>query len=130
MSQETAHEWVAELYQEELYHFSCDTLVVIPKPWESLDQEERVTLENILKAVKVGLAGAQIIHEPHLTAAKLKQLDPRHAIVLGATLDNPVADGEIIAFGNTRVVRAAALEELDEKAKKVLWSALKKMYAL
>ena len=130
MSQETARNWVTELYQEDLYRFSCDTLVVIPKPWESLDQEERVTLENILKAVKVGLAGAQIIQEAHLTAAKLKQLEPRHAIVLGSTLDNPVADGEIIAFGNTRLVRAAALEELDDKAKKVLWSALKNMYVL
>ena len=130
MSQETAHEWIAELYQEELYRFSCDTLVVIPKPWESLEHEERVTLEKMLRAIKVGLAGAKIIHEPHLTAAKLKQLDPRHAIVLGATLDNPVVDGEIMAFGNTRLVWAAALDELDEGAKKVLWSALQKMFSL
>ena len=130
MSQETAHEWIAELYQEELYRFSCDTLVVIPKPWESLEQEEQVTLEKMLRAVKVGLAGAKIIHEPHLTAAKLTRLDPRHAIVLGATLDNPVVDGEIIAFGNARLVRAAPLDELDEGAKKVLWSALQKMFSL
>lgn len=130
MSMETAHEWIAELYQEELYRFSCDTLVVIPKPWEGLGQEEKDLLEKILKAVKVGLAGAQIIHEPHLTAAKLIQLGPRHALVLGATLDNPVADGEIIAIGNTRLVRAAALDELNDGAKKVLWSALRKMYSL
>lgn len=130
MSLERAHEWIAELYQEELYRFTGDTLVVITKPWETLGQGEKVVLDNILKAVKVGLAGAQIIHEPHLTAAKLQQLAPRHAIVFGAALDTPVTDGEIIAFGDTRLVRTAALDDLGEADKKILWAALKKMYAL
>lgn len=130
MSQETAHEWIAELYQEELYRFSCHTLVVIPKRWEDLEVEDKALLEKILDAIKVGMAGVQIIHEPNLTTARLNQLDPQYAIVLGATLDTPVADGEITVFGNTRLIRATALDKLDEAAKKVLWSALKKMYSL
>lgn len=130
MSMDAAQEWLEELYQEELYRFSCDTLVVIPESWEDLDQEDKLLLEKILRAVKVGLAGAHIIHEPHLTTARLAQLDPRHAIVLGATLDEPIADGEVVTLGNTSVVRAASLDKLDDGAKQVLWSALKKMYSL
>lgn len=127
---DTAHEWIAELYQEEIYHFSCDTLVVIPEPWQDLGLESKILLEKILKAVKVGLAGAQVIHEPHLTTAKLTQLNPRHAIVFGATMDGPITDGEIVSFGDTRLVRVARLDALGEGAKQMLWSALRKMYSL
>lgn len=130
MSTDDANEWIEELYQEELYRFSCHTLVVIPKPWEDLGMEDKVLLEKILRAVKVGLAGAQVIHTPHLTTARLAQLDPRHALVLGATFDEPVADGVVVTVGNTSLVRAAALDKLDDGSKQVLWAALKKMYSL
>ena len=130
MSMDAAHEWLEELYQEELYRFSCDTLVVIPKAWKDIEPEDKVVLEKMLRAVKVGLAGAHIIHEPHLTTARLAQLDPRRALVLVATFDEPIADGEVAILGNTSLVRAAPLDKLDDGAKQVLWSALKTMNSL
>lgn len=130
MSTDAAHEWIEELYEEELYRFSCHTLVVIPQAWEDIEQEDKVVLEKMLRAVKVGLAGAHIIHAPHLTTARLAQLDPRYAIVLGATMDEPIADGEVATLGNTSLVRAASLDKLDDTSKQVLWSALRKMYSL
>lgn len=127
---EPAREWIAELYQEELYVFSPGTVVVIPKPWEALTSEEKAVLERMLKAIKVGVAGAQIIHEASLTVARILQLEPRNIIVLGAALDIEAADGEIMEIGNTKLVRARALDQLDDPAKQVLWLALRKMYGV
>ena len=130
MNEPADYLWMEELYQEELFHLSCKTLVVVPEPWEKLTEADKSLLSKILSAVKVGLAGARIIAEPEFTRSMLRQLNPRCVIVFGSRLEPPLPPGEVHRIEEAKLVNAPRLDSLDEAGKKLLWPALKEMYSL
>ncbi|HLT82038.1 MAG TPA: hypothetical protein VKZ86_13505 [Cyclobacteriaceae bacterium] len=125
-----SEEWISALYPEEVYQLPPTTLVVLPVPWDELADKDRDMLRKLLHAVGAGMGRARIIHEPLVTAAMLKAIDPQYAIVFGVDVDPPVNDTEIVQFGRTSLIRTVAPDALVESLKRPLWEALQKMYSL
>jgi len=115
--------------EEEVYHFRSSVLIIINKPWSSIGEREQQLLEKILLAVRVSIAQVHILHLSNVTAQNLVNYNPDRVIVFGAdTEELPLYQS--IKKDSFSIVKADALEELDDARKKSLWVALKALFGI
>jgi hypothetical protein len=116
------------LYQEELYKIKPKVLVVIPRPWASLSQDEITLLGKILNAVKLSLSSVQIITRPEFAVTDVEIFQPSHIIAFGSLLKDSAKMYEGHTVSGIPVVVAHELSALDDTRKKNLWTSLKQLF--
>ncbi len=115
------------LYSEELYKIKPKVVVIIPRPWEQLRDDETALLSKILGAVRLSLPAVQVISKKEFSLRELKPLNPSHIISFGAPFqDSPDMYEPLVS--NIPVVVAHELRDLDDGRKKSLWSALRQIF--
>ena len=116
------------LYTEELYRSTSRVLILIQKPWVQVDEAERTLLGKILTALKLSLASVQLISRKEFEIEDVKTFRPSCVIAFGAVLNGSSKMYENVGTGETPVVVAHELNQLDETRKKNLWLALKQIF--
>ena len=116
------------LYAEELYNLPPKVLIVIPKPWSQIQEDEKTLLGKILSAVKLSLSSVQIINRAEFVAADFGAFRPNCIVAFGAILKNSTKMYEKISAKRTAIVVADALRQLDDNRKRNLWLTLKELF--
>ncbi|MBK7652840.1 MAG: hypothetical protein IPJ20_21715 [Flammeovirgaceae bacterium] len=118
------------LYQEELYNITTPLVIIFSKPWNDLTEEELVTLNRMLHALKINLERVQILHRKEFTMAELSFLSPTRVLIFGTTLNPACAFYKNVDIDGISVIASESLDQLDELKKKSLWTALQAMFNL
>src|SRR5688572_8795224 len=108
------------LYTEELYAIKPKVLIIIVSPWSSLQDDEINLLSKILNAVKLSLSSVQIVTRSTFSIEDFKTFQPSHIISFGAALKNHESLYQAFDIGDTSVVLADELRNLDDARKKNL----------
>ena len=121
------------LYQEELYVPVNKVLVVLPSPWESINESDQQLLSKILGSIKIRLASVQVVTFSEFHLSDVEAYKPSKIITFGAQVNG--SKGTIKPYqpyveDKLTVLQADSLDQLDEARKKNLWSALKEMFGL
>lgn len=115
------------LYPEELYKIKPKVLVVIPRQWDELRDDETALLSKILGAVRLSLPAVQIVTKNEFSLRELSLQNPSHIISFGAAFqDSPEMYEPLVS--ETPVVVAHELRDLDDGRKKSLWGALRQVF--
>lgn len=119
-----------QIFSEELYLLPRKVLVLIPKPWESLQPDEILLLNKILGSVKLSLSAVQIVCYAETDLTTLKTFNPSYILSFGTRLipDSKLFNPETI--DGIRIVQSEQLLNLDDAKKKSLWQALKQAFGL
>jgi DNA polymerase III psi subunit len=117
------------LFPEPLYSFETPTTVVVTQPWEKIGSEEKVLLSKILGAIKLSLDSVAIKHQNKLDLST--GIKPKHVIYFGEPV-NGLSFYEPLTANDVSVVLSESLDSLmtNDDAKKKLWQALKKQFAV
>jgi hypothetical protein len=118
----------AYLFQEEIYHFHTDVVVIIPEPWASYSAEEYRLLNKILTSVKLDIHSVTVVVQPSFDLQALKAYAPAKVLIFGSSTTDSIAFYEKIAAQGFTVIRADDLRALDDQKKKNLWLALRQMF--
>jgi hypothetical protein len=118
-----------ELFQEEIYKVSQKTLVMIPVSWSELNPDDHKLLAKILSAVKLNLSSVQILVASTLNESIVQANKPDRILLFGVAVDASIPKYQPSDFHGTQLIVADSLNSLDEPKKKVLWTALKTMFA-
>ena len=116
------------LYSEELYNIRGKVLVVIPRPWSEIQEEEKVLLGKILSAVKLSLSSIQIVSRSEFSVVDFKAYCPHCIIAFGAVCKNSIRTYEKITENDTSIVVSDELRHLDDERKRNLWLTLKQVF--
>lgn len=119
-----------DLYHEELYMIPSSVLFVLPEAWEALPESDVTTLTKMIGALRLSMASVRIITQQQFSIADLAAYAPSQVIALGAVCHDSPAPYQVVHIGNTALVVAEALHQLDDAKKKTLWLALKQMFGL
>jgi hypothetical protein len=118
-----------ELFQEEIYKVSQKTLVMIPTSWTELNPNDHKLLVKILSAVKLNLSSVQILVASTLNESIFQANKPDRILLFGVAVDTSIPKYQPSDFHGIQLIVADSLNSLDEPKKKVLWAALKTMFA-
>ena len=116
------------LYAEELYNLPPKVLIVIPKPWSQIQEDEKTLLGKILSAVKLSLSSVQIINRAEFVVADFGAFRPDCIVAFGAILKNSTKMYEKVTNDQTAIVVADELCHLDDIRKRNLWLTLKEVF--
>lgn len=116
------------LFNEELYHFHTDVVVIIPEPWGSYSAEEYTLLNKILTSVKLDIHSVSVVVQPSFDLEALKAYAPAKVLIFGSSTADSIAFYEKTAAQGFTVIRADDLRALDDQKKKNLWLALRQMF--
>jgi hypothetical protein len=105
-------------------------MIVLPDPWESIPDNDKVILSKMLLAVKLNLAAVQIITLPEFTINDLHTFSPVKILAFGATCSPTVQPYINQSMGEIQLIQADRLNQLDDTRKKNLWSALRVMFGV
>ncbi len=116
------------IYFEEIYQVLPKTTIMISTPWSEVKDDQRLLLSNILLAVKLSLDSVRIIHQSQFDLMSLEEKPSRMIAFLAPP--KGLALYEVIHTGETSVVFSEPLENLnlDDGAKRKLWSSLKALF--
>lgn len=118
------------LYQEDLYNIPGKVVVVLPGPWEKVNEGDRNVLIRMINAVRINFASVTVIQRTSLSATDLEVLAPEKVLAFGVPVSPPPTLYTLSSLGETPLIAADKLENLDDAKKKILWGALKQMFAL
>ena len=118
------------LYQEDLYSFHTQLVVVLSKNWESYKEEEQMLLRKILSSVKVDINAVLIVAQPVVDLKVLQTYAPSRVLVFGSTPNEELPSYQATSAQGFTVIRADDLNELDDQRKKNLWLALRQMFGV
>lgn len=121
---------VENLYQEELYHIPTNVMVIIPKPWHKILEDEKALVTKILGSVKLNIDSVCIVFKPNVSIADLNLIKPGKVLIFGSSTTEEVKPYEKVLIDGIAVIKADDLSELDDVKKKTLWLALKQMFAV
>jgi hypothetical protein len=116
------------LYQEELYKIKSKVLVVIPRPWEQLQEDETLLLQKVLTAVKLSMASVQIVTKQDFDIQEFEVYQPSFILSFGAVLKGSDKMYENLLVDGTPVLVSDELRQLDDVRKKNLWTMLKQAF--
>jgi hypothetical protein len=116
------------LYTEELYQLPGKMLIVIPRHWEEVTEDEKNLLTKILGAVKLSLASVQIVTRQEFSSTDLDVFSPRCIIAFGSNLKGSLNKYELINTTSSVVIMADELRQLNDVTKRNLWLALKQVF--
>jgi hypothetical protein len=118
------------LYQEDLYSIPGKVLVVIPNSWESTSEADRNVLIRMINAVKLNFASISVIERHAISQQDLAVFAPEKILSFGVPISPMPALYEVSSLGGVPLIAADRLEKLDDSKKKILWGALKQMFAI
>jgi len=124
---------VESLYQEELYVLNPKVLIILPMPWEEVDESDQLLLAKILGSVKINLASVQILAYAEFRINDLTIYNPSKILVFGSRISDqkaPIKPYQPSIENKVTVLQADSLHQLDDSKKKSLWTALKEMFAI
>ncbi|HYG01085.1 MAG TPA: hypothetical protein VD927_01515 [Chryseosolibacter sp.] len=122
---------IQELFQEDIYRISTPLLVVLPKPWNHILEEELALLTKILGSVKLSIGSVNIQTFERITPDKLASLRPGKVLIFGSVVEDVTLNPyEKVVIMDIPVIKADDLSQLDDQKKKSLWIALKQMFNL
>ena len=119
-----------KLYQEDLYRIPSRVLVIVSKPWEEISDSDKLVLHKMIGAVRQNMDAVQIITRSAFTIDDIAALSPTKILTFGATPTPPLKHYELSAIDGIPVIASESLDQLDDARKKILWVALKQMFAL
>lgn len=117
------------IYTEELYKLPGRVIVLLPVSWETVPEDDVILLGKILGAVKLSLAGVQILCREKVDIHELDVFNPSVVISFGTMLSPETefyTPGEV---DDIRIIQSDALSKLDDSKKKSLWNALRQAFA-
>jgi len=117
-------------YQEELYKIHPKVLVVIPRSWAEISEEEKALLNKILGSVKQSLARVDIVTLKTFSPEELSAYGASRIISFGSTLNTSTKLYEHLTIDQSQVIVAEDFPLLDDAKKKSLWLALKQMFGI
>jgi len=115
-------------FAEDLYNLPPKVLVIISIPWSKVSDEDRELLSKILGAVKLSLAGVQIMVMEKFTMSDVSIFSPRFIIAFGLSLEPASENYEVFGKDGIMMLQSENLDQLDDPRKKKLWKALKQMF--
>ena len=117
------------IFQEAVYQVDPPLTIIIDCPWSELNEDQRLLLNKILKAIGRALEGVNIVQQSTFNLAVFPQ-KPSHVIAF-MTPPKGLAPYEAIVSGGTSVVFSDALAILnkDDDAKRKLWNTLKTLFS-
>ncbi len=118
------------LYSEELYQVPAKVIVVIPKPWKEITDDERTVLSKMLVAVKLSTAAVHIVTRAQFSLEDFKAFPFQKVLAFGSTFSGSSKLYEHLTVNGTSVILADALAQLDDAKKKSLWQALRQMFGI
>jgi len=116
------------LYQEEIYKVKSKVLIIIPRPWEQLHEDEILLLQKILNAVKLSIASVQIVTKKEFDIQEFGGYQPAFIMAFGAVLKESATMYENLLIDGTSVLVSDELRQLDDIKKKNLWTMLKQAF--
>jgi hypothetical protein len=116
-------------FAEELYSLPPKVLVIIPKPWNQVNDEERELLSRILSAVKLSLAAVQILVFQKFVTADVSVFAPRYIIAFGVSIAATHEMYEVYESDGITTLQSENLDQLDDPRKKKLWKALRQIFS-
>jgi DNA polymerase III psi subunit len=120
---------IENLYQEEIYHINKQVLIVVNRPWNDIQDNDKVLLSKILASVKVNIDAVRILHSESITLHELNAADADKVLVFGSKVRESVNDFEHTIINGISLIKADELSRLDDLKKKSLWGALKHMFS-
>ena len=118
------------LFQEDLYHFSNPTLVVLSKPWDLYPSSDKILLSKILTSVKIDMDAVQMVVQPSVDLKSLQVYSPARVLIFGSEINQDVPYYQATPAQGFIAIRADDLSLLDDQKKKNLWIALRQMFGL
>jgi hypothetical protein len=118
------------LYTEDLYQVPSKVVVVVPKPWSEITEDERAVLSKMLVAVKLSMAHVQVVSQDHFSLEDFNAFPPQKVLAFGSTFNGSSKLYEHLTVKGTSVILADALGQLDDTKKKSLWQALRQMFGI
>ncbi|HEU5148637.1 MAG TPA: hypothetical protein VFT90_18045 [Chryseosolibacter sp.] len=123
-------EALPHLFQEELYAFGANVVVVLPKPWQDYGAEEQTLLKKILTSVKVDINAIQMVVQPSIDLRSLNIYSPSRVLLFGVNPNEDIPLYQTQTAQGFTVIRADDLSALDDQKKKNLWLALRQMFGV
>lgn len=118
------------LFTEELYKVPSKVVVVVPKPWKEITEDERAVLSKMLVAVKLSMAHVHVVTRTQFTLEDFQAFPPQRVLAFGSSFNASSKLYENLSINGTSVILADALGQLDDAKKKSLWQALRQMFGL
>ena len=116
------------IYQEELYQIPGKVIVIVSKEWEEISSDEKIQLSKIMNALKINLDSICILMLKSISIGNLLPVSPSKVISFGVPFDPEISPYENIVLEGISVIKADALNILDDVKKRNLWLALKTMF--
>ena len=117
-------------YQEEIYKIHPKVLIVIPRSWAEITEEEKALLNKILGSVKQSLAKVDIVTIKTFSPDELTAYGASRIISFGSTLKNSLKFYENLTIDQIQIIVAEDFPLLDDGKKKSLWLALRQMFGI
>jgi hypothetical protein len=118
------------LYTEDLYQVPSKVVVVVPKPWSEITEDERMVLSKMLVAVKLSMAHVHIVSRAQFSLEDFNAFPPQKILAFGSAFHASSKLYEHLTVNGTSVILADALGQLDDARKKSLWQALRQMFGI
>lgn len=119
------------IFQEEIYHIPPRILVIVNDSWHKILEGDKALLGKILGSVRLTTGAVMIQNMSTVSLENLQKSKVEKALIFGAEIvGHQINHYEKVNLGSTAVIRAHALNDLDEARKKSLWLALRQMFGL
>jgi hypothetical protein len=115
-----------------LYELGPKVLVIIPKPWHEVSEDDQLLLSKILLFVKQSLSSVQILALDAVDVSNLVY-QPMKIIAFGSKVrfsKETLQTYKLFRSDQVSILQADSLNELDPAKKKILQNVLKDMFQL
>ena len=104
-------------------------MVILPKAWSEVSEDEQILLSKILGSVKLSLASVHLLSLREFDVKDVEMFAPEQIITFGAICKGERALYEVLSVKGISILQADALTNLDDARKKSLWGALRQMFS-
>ena len=121
---------IENIFQEELYRIPVPVVIIIPRPWHKILEDEKTLLAKILASVKLNIGSVAIMVREEASPETIKNSNCEKLLVFGSRFLPDIRAYEGVEVEGISVIRADDLGQLDEGRKKQLWLGLKQMFGV
>ncbi|MCK6617434.1 MAG: hypothetical protein L6Q51_07295 [Cyclobacteriaceae bacterium] len=121
----------ADIYSEDLYCISNQTLVVIPENWHNLGVPEKDLITRFVEALKqhFSVTKISVVSESAITTSLINQCKASLIISFGVPLPEIEDKYLPVKYHSAELILADSPAEMNQERKEKLWAALKKRYS-
>ncbi len=118
------------IFTEELFEIAPSPTIIIDQPWKKIGSDEKTLLTKILKSIGHSLDSVTVKYQPSFDLSQWPQ-KPQQVIYFGEPIKG-ISFYELVQADGVKIVAAEKLSALlqNDEAKKNLWQALKKQFAV